>query len=136
MSSKTKSHRTDPTQQAQSPGLLPTSQVNVQTASKPQSEYFNAIAGGHLWSSQLAGHHDAAYYEKWNKDRQEAIARGEDPNAKFLALVAEREQHSRVGKLRKLFGKRKEGKKAHGQGLTEEEEREALERDQAWARGR
>jgi len=31
--------------------------------------------------------------------------------------------------LRKLFGKRKEGKKAHGAGLTEEEEREALDRD-------
>jgi hypothetical protein len=46
--------------------------------------------------------------------------------------VAEREQHSRVGKLRKLFGKRKEGKKAHGAGLTEQEEREALERDRVW----
>ena len=43
--------------------------------------------------------------------------------------MAQREQHSRVGKLRKLFGKRKEGKRAHGEGLTEEEEREALERD-------
>jgi len=75
---------------------------------------------------------DAAYYENWNRERQEAIARGEDPNAKFLALVAAREEYSRVGKLRKLFGKRKEGKKAHGAGLTEEEEREALERDQTY----
>lgn len=79
---------------------------------------------------------DAEYYEKWNKDRQESIARGEDPNAKFLALVAAREEHSRVGKLRKLFGKRKEGKKAHGEGLTEEEEREALERDRNFAKER
>lgn len=34
--------------------------------------------------------------------------------------------------MRKLFGKRKEGKKAHGAGLTEQEEREALERDRVW----
>lgn len=25
--------------------------------------------------AQLAVHHDAAYYEKWNKERQEAVAR-------------------------------------------------------------
>lgn len=56
MSPTTKSTSTDPTQQATSPGLLPTSQVDVARASKPQPEYFNAVAGSHLWSSQLAGH--------------------------------------------------------------------------------
>ncbi len=56
MSSKIKPTSTDPTQQAKSPGLLPTSQVDVARASKLQPEYFNAVAGSHLWSSQLAGH--------------------------------------------------------------------------------
>lgn len=70
---------------------------------------------------------DASFYEKWNRERQEAVARGEDPNAKFLALVAEKEARSKKAKLRRLFS----GKKAHSHGLTEEEEREALERDEA-----
>lgn len=42
-------------------------------------------------------------------------------------MVAEREARSKKAKFRRLFS----GKKSHGQGLTEEEEREALERDEA-----
>jgi hypothetical protein len=41
--------------------------------------------------------------------------------------VAEREARSKKAKLRRLFS----GNKSHRQGLTEEEEREALERDKA-----
>ncbi|CAF9920938.1 MAG: hypothetical protein ALECFALPRED_001672 [Alectoria fallacina] len=47
--------------------------------------------------AQIAIRHDVAYYEKWNRERQEAVARGEDPNAKFLALVAQKEATSTGG---------------------------------------
>ncbi|KAL9069980.1 MAG: hypothetical protein Q9161_005153 [Pseudevernia consocians] len=94
--------------------------------------------------AQLPVHHDAAYYEKWKRERQEAVARyllpffyssvsygsrggtGEDPNAKFLALVAQREANSTAGWWRRLF---KKGSQAHGEGLTAGEERKGLESD-------
>ena len=55
--------------------------------------------------------HDPEYYENWNRERQEAIDRGEDPNAKFLALVKQREQEGYQGKMRRLVG-RFRGKKS------------------------
>ncbi|CAF9927392.1 hypothetical protein IMSHALPRED_007204 [Imshaugia aleurites] len=61
--------------------------------------------------AQLPIQHDAAYYEAWNRERQEAVARGEDPNAKFLAMVAQREANSTAGWVRRLF---RRGGKGHG----------------------
>lgn len=63
-----------------------------------------------MWAAPLAGHHDAEYYEKWNKERQEAVARGEDPNAKFLAKVEERKQQGLEGKVRRIWGRMKGGR--------------------------
>ncbi|KAF6235275.1 hypothetical protein HO173_006469 [Letharia columbiana] len=74
--------------------------------------------------AQLPVHCDAAYYEKWNRERQEAVARNEDPNAKFLTLVAQREANSASGQLRRLF---KKGSKTYGQGLTAGEETKTWE---------
>lgn len=54
------------------------------------------------------------------------FSRGEDPNAKFLALVAQREANSTAGWLRRLF---KKGSQAHREGLTASEERKGVERD-------
>lgn len=82
---------------------------------------------GGSYSSPKAGHH-TAYFDNWNRERQAAIARGEDPNAKFQALQAAREEKMISGKLRKwLKGLR--GYKGHAEGLTKEEEREAMAKD-------
>lgn len=82
---------------------------------------------GGSYSSPKAGHH-TAYFDNWNRERQAAIARGEDPNAKFRALQAAREEKMISGKLRKwLKGLR--GDKGRAEGLTEEEEREAKAKD-------
>lgn len=85
---------------------------------------------GGSYSSPKAGHH-TAYFDNWNPERQAAIERGDDPNAKFLALQAAREEKMISGKLRKwLKGLR--GDKGHPEGpegLTKEEEREAMAKD-------
>ena len=52
--------------------------------------------------------------------------RGEDPNAKFLAMVAQREVTSMSGRLRRLF---KKGSKTHGESLTADEQKKGLEHD-------
>ncbi|MCJ1274061.1 hypothetical protein MMC21_001855 [Puttea exsequens] len=120
---------TEPKQSDSFPGLLPTAQVNIADASTPTSGNVTGIAGGHLGSHGISRHHDADYYYKWNKERQEAIARGEDPNAKFLAMVKAREDQSKLHRLKKALSRRKEGKEAHGEALTADEEGDAMTRD-------
>ena len=67
--------------------------------------------------------HDKEYYEQWNREREEAFARGEDPNAKFIAMVKQREQAGCQGKLRRFLGrfgsKEKEGKVGNGEKLRD-----------------
>lgn len=87
--------------------------------------------GADMYASLNSGFHDASYYENWNRKRQESIARGEDPNAEFLAKVRHNEMQGYQGKLRRFFRKMSGAEKAraHGEGLTEEEEKEAREKD-------
>ena len=47
------------------------------------------------------------------------LFRGEDPNAKFLALVAQREADSTGGKLRRWFKKRGKGARGGEEGSGE-----------------
>lgn len=110
-----------------STGLLPTAQVDLGSVASSAHPNTLGMEDGGSYSSPKAGHH-TAYFDQWNRERQAAIARGEDPNAKFHALQAAREEKMISGKLRKwLKGLR--GKKGHAEGLTREEEREAMAKD-------
>ena len=58
-------------------------------------------------------------YAEWNRRRQEAIDRGEDPNAELIAKIEARQSDSLLERTwRKLSGKKK----------TKAEEREAREK--------
>ncbi|MCJ1484742.1 hypothetical protein MMC06_004915 [Schaereria dolodes] len=76
-------------------------------------------------------YHEDAYYEEWYKKRDEAIARGEDPYARFLALVAARKEQSASTKLKRLFSKEKQYTRRTSMRLDPEEEEEARRRDAA-----
>ncbi|MCJ1253895.1 hypothetical protein MMC24_001709 [Lignoscripta atroalba] len=98
----------------------------------PMQSNFNAIAGSGPWSACLVGFHDDSYYEDWKKKREEAVARGEDPNARFLALVAAKKERSTSTKLKRLFSKEKQYTRAASViRLDPEEEDEARRRDAA-----
>ena len=108
-------------------GLLPTARVSLGPPADQADPNTYGMEDGGSYSAPKAGHH-TAYLDNWNLERQAAIARGEDPNAKFLALQAAREEKTISGKLRKwLKGLR--GEEGHAEGLTEEEEREARAKD-------
>ena len=67
-------------------------------------------------------------YNAWNKKRQEAIERGEDPNSELLAKIEARQPDSYIERAwRKLTGKKKTKKE-------EREAKEAKERAKAEAR--
>lgn len=66
-------------------------------------------------------------YAEWNRRRQEAIDRGEDPNAEFIAKIEARQSDSFLERTwRKLSGKKK----------TKAEEREAKEKKAKEAKSR
>lgn len=66
-------------------------------------------------------------YAEWNRKRQEAIDRGEDPNAEFIAKIEARQSDSYLERTwRKLSGKKK----------TKAEEREAKEKKAVKANAR
>ena len=67
-------------------------------------------------------------YNAWNKKRQQAIERGEDPNSELLAKIEARQPDSCIERAwRKLTGKKK----------TKKEEREAKEaKERARTEGR
>lgn len=54
------------------------------------------------------------------------LFRGEDPNAKFLAMVAQKQANSTEGWWRRVFRK---GGKTHGERLTDGEVKKGLEHD-------
>ncbi|MCJ1458693.1 hypothetical protein MMC28_009067 [Mycoblastus sanguinarius] len=105
-------------------GLLSTARIDVGPPAESKSHY----AEGGTYSSPVEGHH-TAYFDNWNSERQKAVARGEDPNPNFQALVAAREEKMISGRLRKWWKDKTGGKKAHGEALTAEEERQAIEKD-------
>jgi hypothetical protein len=81
------------------------------------------MGGGNLYKDRLAANIEAnrdpsSGYNAWNKKRQEAIDRGEDPNSALLAMIEAREPDSYLERAwRKMTGKKK----------TRAEEREAQE---------
>lgn len=110
-----------------SPGLLPTARVELGPPADKDHPNSHGMEDGGSYSSPKAGHH-TAYFDNWNRERQAALARGEDPNAKFLALQAAREEKTVSGKLRRWM-KGLRGDQGHGERLTKEEEKEAMAKD-------
>ena len=89
----------------------------------------NAIGGTKLFDDRLKANVELSKdpergYNAWNKKRQEAIDRGEDPNSELLARIEARPPDSYVERAwRKLMGKEKTKKE-------EREAKEAREREQ------
>ncbi|MCJ1287638.1 hypothetical protein MMC26_006990 [Xylographa opegraphella] len=76
-------------------------------------------------------HYDKAFYDNWWKERAEAIARGEDPYARFRALVAASNERKATTKLKRMFSKEKSYTRSAPIRLDAEEEEEARKRDAA-----
>jgi len=76
-------------------------------------------------------HYDKAFYDNWWKERAEAIARGEDPYARFRALVAASNERKATTKLKRMFSKEKSYTRSVPIRLDAEEEEEARKRDAA-----
>jgi len=76
------------------------------------------------------GVHDDGYKAMWKRDREAAIARGEDPDAIVEAKLAARRENAPLKKLQRLLHK----ENSHGSGgsstrLSKEEEALAKSRD-------
>ena len=83
---------------------------------------FNVLGGTSLYNRRLEANlalnrEGNGGYAEWNRRRQEAIDRGEDPNADFIAKIEARQPDSYLERTwRKLSGKKK----------TKAEEREQM----------
>ncbi|MCJ1322282.1 hypothetical protein MMC15_007630 [Xylographa vitiligo] len=80
--------------------------------------------------------YDKAFYDNWWKERAEAIARGEDPYARFRALVAASNERKATTKLKRIFSKEKSYTRSTPIRLDAEEEEEARKRDAAMMKQR
>ncbi|MCJ1411439.1 hypothetical protein MMC19_005528 [Ptychographa xylographoides] len=82
------------------------------------------------YNTVVKGTHDQGYKEMWKREREAAIARGEDPDAKVAARLAEKKEKAPLKKLQRLLHKEK-GYAAGGcsSRLTQEEEDAARARD-------
>lgn len=85
---------------------------------------FNTLGGTDLYNRRLEANlalnrEGGGGYAAWNRRRQEAIDRGEDPNAELIAKIEARQPDSYLERTwRKLSGKKK----------TKAEEKEAKEK--------
>ena len=74
---------------------------------------FNVLKGSSLYNRRLEANlalsrEGNGGYAEWNRRRQEAIDRGEDPNAEFIAKIEARQPDSYLERAwRKLIGKKK-----------------------------
>ena len=74
---------------------------------------FNVFGGSNLYNRRLEANlalnrEGNSGYAEWNRRRQEAIDRGEDPNAEFIAKIEARQPDSYLERTwRKLSGKPK-----------------------------
>ncbi|MCJ1392551.1 hypothetical protein MMC18_005419 [Xylographa bjoerkii] len=76
------------------------------------------------------GVHDDGYKAMWKRDREAAIARGEDPDAIVEAKVAARRENAPLKKLQRLLHKDKgHGASGSSTRLSKEEEEFAKSRD-------
>ncbi|MCJ1256774.1 hypothetical protein MMC24_004598 [Lignoscripta atroalba] len=73
--------------------------------------------------------HDPGYVQMWRKQREEAIARGEDPDAQVEAKIQARKEKSTLGKIQRFLNKEKGYKPGASLHLSTEEEEEARSRD-------
>lgn len=101
-------------------GLVNTSDAAVERRYKG---IFNTLGGTDLYNRRLEANlalnrDESGGYAEWNRRRQEAIDRGEDPNAELTAKIEARQPDSYLERTwRKLSGKKKtkaEEKEANG----------------------
>lgn len=102
-------------------GMVNTSDAAVERRYKGT---FNALGGTDLYNRRLEANlalnrEKSGGYAEWNRRRQEAIDRGEDPNADLIAKIEARPPDSYLERTwRKLSGKKR----------TKAEEKEAKEK--------
>ena len=105
-------------------GMVDTSDAAVKRRYKGT---FNALGGTDLYNRRLQANlalnrEQSGGYADWNRRRQDAIDRGEDPNAELIAKIEARQPDSILERAwRKLSGKK----------MTKAEEREAKEAKRA-----
>lgn len=90
-------------------GMVNTSDAAVESRYKGT---FNALGGTDLYNRRLEANlalnrEKSGGYAEWNRRRQEAIDRGEDPNAELIAKIEARQPDSYLERTwRKLSGKK------------------------------
>ncbi len=93
---------------------------------------FNQLGGTDLYNRRLQANLElnrekSSGYAEWNRRRQEAIDRGEDPNAEMIAKIEARQPDSYLERMwRKLSGKKKT--KAEEKEAKEAKKRNAMDR--------
>ncbi len=93
---------------------------------------FNQFGGTDLYNRRLQANLElnrekSSGYADWNRRRQEAIDRGEDPNAEMIAKIEARQPDSYLERMwRKLSGKKKT--KAEEKEAKEAKKRKAMDR--------
>ena len=91
-------------------GMVNTSDAAVERRFKGT---FNVLGGTDLYNRRLQANlalsrEEKSGYAEWNRRRQEAIDRGEDPNAEFIAKIEARQPDSFLERSwRMLSGKKK-----------------------------
>ena len=109
-------------------GMVNTSDAAVERRFKGT---FNQLGGTDLYNRRLQANlalnkEQNNGYAAWNRKRQDAIDRGEDPNAELIARIEGRQPVSYLERIwRKLSGKKKT--KAEEKGVKEAEERKEVE---------
>ena len=92
---------------------------------------FNLLGGTDLYNRRLQANlalnrEKSGGYAEWNRRRQDAIDRGEDPNAELIAKIEARQPDSYLERTwRKLSGKKKT--KAEEKASQEDKERKTME---------
>ena len=92
---------------------------------------FNQLGGTDLYNRRLQANlalnkEQTSGYAEWNRKRQDAIDRGEDPNAELIARIEARQPDSYLERMwRKLSGKRKT--KAEEKAVKEARERKKVD---------
>ena len=109
-------------------GMVNTSDAAVEGRFKGT---FNQLGGTDLYNRRLQANlalnrEQSSGYAEWNRKRQDAIDRGEDPNAELIARIEARQPDSYLERMwRKLSGKKKT--KAEEKGVKEAEERKKVD---------
>ena len=109
-------------------GMVNTSDAAVEGRFKGT---FNQLGGTDLYNRRLQANlalnrEQSSGYAEWNRKRQDAVDRGEDPNAELIARIEARQPDSYLERMwRKLSGKKKT--KAEEKGVKEAEERKKVD---------